>query len=74
MKSISLWAYAAVSLIVVNVHGHCKFSREDGERFGTKTDSGTDIFQQLGTGAVKGKVYEHVRKNTNHNSPVVGMC
>jgi hypothetical protein len=33
---------------------------------------GIDVFQQLSTGSVKGKVYEHIRKNTNNNSPVTG--
>jgi hypothetical protein len=31
-----------------------------------------DIFQQIGTGGTKGAVFEYVRKNTNHNSPVTG--
>ncbi|KAF2423749.1 hypothetical protein EJ08DRAFT_737315 [Tothia fuscella] len=35
--------------------------------------SGHYIFQQVGTGGSKGAVYDHVRKNTNHNSPVTDL-
>jgi len=31
------------------------------------------VFQQLTTNGVKGGVYQHIRQNTNHNSPVVDL-
>lgn len=34
--------------------------------------SGHYIFQQLGVGSSKFGVFEHIRKNTNYNSPVTG--
>ncbi|GKT90412.1 fungal cellulose binding domain-containing protein [Colletotrichum tofieldiae] len=35
--------------------------------------SGHYIFQQLSVGSTKYGVYEHIRKNTNYNSPVTGQ-
>jgi hypothetical protein len=35
--------------------------------------SGHYIFQQLGVGSQKFGVYEHIRKNTNYNSPVTSL-
>jgi hypothetical protein len=35
--------------------------------------SGHYIFQQLGVGSSKFGVYEHIRKNTNYNSPVTSL-
>lgn len=31
------------------------------------------IFQQFGVGSTKFAVYEHIRKNTNYNSPVTSL-
>lgn len=35
--------------------------------------SGHYIFQQFGVGSTKFPVYEHIRKNTNMNSPVLSL-
>ncbi|KXH55763.1 fungal cellulose binding domain-containing protein [Colletotrichum salicis] len=36
--------------------------------------SGHYIFQQLSVGSTKYDVFQHIRKNTNYNSPVTGKC
>jgi hypothetical protein len=73
MKTTSYLAYAVASLLASQVNGHCESSVST-DYFTMMTDEGlTDIFQQVGAGGVKGKVYEHIRKNTNHNSPITGI-
>lgn len=56
-----------MALLLQEAHGHCQYSPAVVDAMLTNF---VDMFQQISAGGAKGAVYEHVRKNTNHNSPV----